>query len=58
MLAKFDETFDNSPILKKDSKALKINALQHLDDIEQKILRISTEKGWKLNTSDEENQDQ
>ena len=55
MLARFDETFDNSPVLKKESKALKINALQHLDDIEQKILRISTEKGWKLNTSEKEN---
>ena len=52
MLAKFDDAFDNTHALKKENKRLNVNALQHLDDIEQKILRISTEKGWKLNTSD------
>ena len=33
MIAKFDDAFDNSPILKKDSKKLKDDDLQHLDDI-------------------------
>ena len=53
MLAKFDKTFNDSPVKFKVNKTLKSNAFQQLDEIEQNISRINTEKGWKLNFSED-----
>ena len=53
MLAKFDETFQSSPVEKKKSKRLKIYAFKHLESVEQDILRISQRKGWQINASED-----